>query len=161
MEVKQRVANISRFFSMLLVIGSLLFMYGYGSDTHTVLPAIHNWAASFSKSFIFYLGLSVFGVINFLFNWWIKTYRDSTVVDEQSFLFRSVSQKSRVLIWFTYLLVTFNVLLTSVITYIAFVRIDGTVAENRYFFIPLIGLIIFLIVSIGGLMVMMTSQRRP
>ncbi len=161
MEVKQRVANILRFFSMVLVVIGLLFMYAYGSDAHSASPAMTNWATSFSKSFIFYLGLTIFGVINILFTWWIKSYRDTNTFDGWSFLFKSEAQKSWLLIWFTLQLAVFNFLLASVIAFIGFVRIEGVAAESKFFFIPVIGLALFILVLVGGAFLILNSFRKP
>ena len=89
MEVKQRVANIVRFISMVAVLTALLFMYGYGTDDQVVRSFSEESFSQVSKSTIFYSGLAVFAIVNFLLMWGIKAYREVQGIYPQSRLFKS------------------------------------------------------------------------
>lgn len=151
MEIKQRVANILRFFSMVAVIASLLFMYAYGTDDHTILPKKEIFLSGTSKSTLFYIGLAVFAVFNLVMNWGIKVYRETEGFDENSLLFRNEFQKERNLFWLTLLLASVNILITSVMTYIAFIKIDGPSAQGGFLYMPIVGGLILLVSIIGTL----------
>ena len=150
MELKQRVANIFKFLSMTVVIGSLVFMYAYGSDAHSVNIPDQSWFSEVSKTVIFYTGLIIFGIVNIIFNWWIKIYRETDGFDARSLLFKSAYRKSAMLVWFTALMAAVNFFISTVIIYVAFIKIDGISAESRYFFIPVAGLVLLLMVTFSG-----------
>lgn len=150
MEVNQRIANIFKFLSMTIVIGSLVFMYAYGSDLHSVNIPNQSWLSDISKTTIFYAGLIIFGVVNIIFNWWIKIYRETDGFDARSHLFKSVYHKSVMLVWFTALIAAVNFFISTAIIYVAFIKIDGISAESRYFFIPVAGLTLLLLVTLSG-----------
>jgi hypothetical protein len=150
MELKQRVANIFKFLSMAIVIGSLMFMYAYGSDAHSVTMPDQSWLSEVSKTTIFYTGLIIFGIVNIIFNWWFKMYRETDGFDARSFLFKSEYRKAELLVWFTVLMAVVNFFISTVITYIGFIKIDGIAAESKYFFIPLAGLAVLLLVIVSG-----------
>ena len=159
MEVKQRIANIIKFLSMAALIGSLLFMYAYGSDAHSTRVPEQGWLAGLSKTTIFYTGLIVFGMLNVIFNWWIKMFRETSGFDPKSFLFKNEYRKSILLVWFTLLLAAVNFFISTVITYIAFIKIDGVSAEIRYFFLPVAGLSVFVLVAVGGVVLVLRKTQ--
>lgn len=150
MEIKQRVANMFKFFSMLSIIVSLLFMYAYGSDDHSVLVLEQGWLSDISKATIFYTGLIIFGVINIIFNWWIKMYKETRGYDDKSLLFKNEYHKAGMLVWFTSLMAAINIFISALILYIAFIKIDGISAEGRFIFIPVAGLLFLVLVVVVG-----------
>lgn len=152
MEVNHRIANIFKFLSMAIVIGSLVFMYAYGSDTHSVKIPDQSWLSEISKTTIFYAGLIIFGIINIIFNWWIRLYRDADGFDARLLLFKNEYRKSAMLVWFTSLMAAVNFFIAAIITYIAFIKIDGISAESRYFLIPIAGLALLLLVAVSGIL---------
>ena len=151
MEIKQRVANILRFLSMAAVVASLLFMYAYGTDEHTILPEEDTFLSGISKNTLFYAGLSVFAVFNLVVNWGIKVYRAAEGFDENSLLFRDEFHKERNLFWLTLLLASVNILITSVMTYIAFIKIDGPSAQGGFLYMPIVGGLLLLVSIVGTL----------
>jgi hypothetical protein len=148
-EIRQRVANIIRFLSMAGVVGSLLFMYAYGADEHNVRPATEDVLTGISKANLFYYGLVIFGVCNVLMNWGIKVYREASGYDESSRLFKNETHKARILFWLTLSLAAINLLITSAVTFTAFIKIEGVSAQTDYLPIPIIGLILFFLALIG------------
>jgi hypothetical protein len=148
-EAKQRAANIFRFLSMMVVIGALLFMYAYGTDEHSIRPQEYGLIEGFSKTALFYYGLVIFGVLNILANWGIKVYRDVIGYDMNSRFFKNEMHKARILFWLTLTLTAINLLIASVVAYIAFIRIDGASAQTDYLHLPIIGLALLVIVLIG------------
>lgn len=148
-EIRQRTANIVRFLSMAGVVGSLLFMYAYATDDHNIRPASEDVLSGISKTTLFYYGLGVFGVFNVLMNWGIKVYREATGYDKSSRLFKNESHKARILFWLTLALAAINLLITSVVTFVAFIKIEGISAQTAYLPIPIIGLILLFVVLTG------------
>ena len=63
-EVNQRFARFTKTFSMLLVIGSLLYMYAYVPESGIVTQTDRYWILELSKAQLFYIGLTVFGIFN-------------------------------------------------------------------------------------------------
>lgn len=158
MEVKQRVANIVRFLSMGFVVASLLFMYGYGTDVHSIRPLGNSWLAGASKAGIFYAGLGIFGVFNLLMNWGIKMYREADGFDGK-LLFRNESQKAKLMVWLTLLLAAINFFISAIVAYLGFIKIDGVSAERQYIYLPVIGALV-LIVAISGLVVALFTRQK-
>jgi ABC-type polysaccharide/polyol phosphate export permease len=148
-EIRQRAANIVRFLSMAGVVGSLLFMYAYGADEHNIRPVAEDVLSGISKTTLFYYGLGVFAVFNVLMNWGIKVYREATGYDKSSRLFKNETHKARILFWLTLMLSAINLLITSAVTFIAFIKIEGVSAQTDYLPIPIIGLTILFVVLVG------------
>jgi ABC-type polysaccharide/polyol phosphate export permease len=151
-EIRQRTANIFRFLSMAGVVGSLLFLYAYGADEHNIRPSTGDWLEDISKTALFYYGLAIFGVFNVLVNWGIKVYREAVGYDQNSRLFKNEMHKAGILFWLTLTLAVINILIASVVTYMAFIKIEGVSAQTDYLHIPVIGLS-FLLIAIIGLLI--------
>ena len=158
-EIKQRVANIIRFVSMISVVAALLFMYAYGADDHVIRPDTDDVLTQIPKSTIFYTGLVVFAIFNLLMNWGIKAYRETRGFDANSLLFRSENQKSRVIFWLTLLLAALNFLLGFFISYIGFIKIEGLDAQKGYLHLPIIGLVITIVAFIGLLIAVISKKN--
>ena len=141
-ELNQRGANFFKFFSMVLVFGSLLYMYAYTTDRSDILNVTGNWLTGIPKAHIFYYGLGTFAIINLAMNYWINIYRNVKGIDEHSFLFKNKLHKERLLMWFTYLLAGTNFLIATIVTYLAFIKINEVSSASGYVYIPLVGLIL-------------------
>jgi fatty acid desaturase len=148
-EIRQRVANIIRFVSMIGVVASLVFMYAYGMDGHTVEVKKESWLDTVDRSTLFYYGLGIFAIFNFIMNWGIRVYRDAQGNMDGSIFFKSESHKAGIVFWLTLLLATINFFIALIITYIGFMRIQGEEVGSTYFALPLLGLILLLTAVIG------------
>ena len=148
-EIKQRIANICRFLSMISVLASLLFLYGYGTDNNQITVGEQGKFWSLPKATLFYSGLIVFGLLNILTSFGIKIYRDSSGQDTRSLLFRSEEQKANVLVWLTFSAAAVNVLLATTMVFIAFIKIDGLDSAFQYAYIPLLGIVLFVAAIVG------------
>ncbi len=157
-EIKQRVASIIRFVSMVSVVAALLFMYAYGTDDHVIRSESNSILPQIPKSTIFYSGLVVFAIFNLLMNWGIKVYREAQGIDSNSILFRSENQKARVIFWLTLLLAAINFLLGFFISYLGFIKIEGFDAQNDYLHLPIIGLVITIVTFIGLLIAIISKK---
>jgi len=149
LETKFRVANIIRFISMITVLAALLLMYAYGSDEHSVGSTSGGFLPNISKATIFYTGLGVFAIFNILMNWGIRVYRDATGFDPASRFFRSETHKAGILFWLTLVLAALNFLLSFMLAYIGFIKIEGFSAQQDYIAMPFIGVSLFFVVLIG------------
>ncbi|MCK5104673.1 MAG: hypothetical protein KAQ62_02930 [Cyclobacteriaceae bacterium] len=134
---------------MLTVFGSLLYMYAYASDRLNFLNTSQDWITELPKAHIFYFGLGVFAIFNLILNVGISMYKNTKGIDNRSILFKSKEQKERLLMWFTYLLAGINFLITSIIIYLAFVKINGVTGSSYYVYIPVTGLIILVGIVVG------------
>jgi hypothetical protein len=141
-ELNQRGANFFKFFSMVLVFGSLLHMYAYTTDRPDILNVTGNWLIGMPKAHIFYYGLGTFAIINMVMNYWINMYKNVKRFDEKSLLFRSKQHKEILLMWFTYLLAGTNFLIATTVTYLALIKINEVSSTAGYVYIPLVGLIL-------------------
>jgi ABC-type polysaccharide/polyol phosphate export permease len=141
------------------VVASLLFMYGYGTDVHSIGPMGSGLLAGASKAGIFYAGLGIFGVFNLLMNWGIKIYREADGFDGRSFLFRNEFQKAKLLVWLTLSLAAINFFISAIVAYIGFIKIDGTPAERQYIYLPVLGALV-LIVTISGLAIALFTRQK-
>ena len=77
-------------------------------------------------------------------------YREADGFDARSLLFKSEYRKAELLVWFTVLMAVVNFFISTAITYIGFIKIDGIAAESKYFFIPLAGMAVLLLVIVSG-----------
>jgi len=148
-EVNQRVANFLKFFSMVMVFGSLLYMYAYSTDSSDHLNTTRDWLTGMPKAHIFYFGLGIFAIINLAMNFWINMYKKVKEIDEKSILFRSKRHKERLLMWFTFLLIGTNFQIASFVTYLAVIKINEDSAASGYAYIPAVGFILFAGILIG------------
>lgn len=124
-------------------------MYAYGADEHSIRPQSFDILGGISKTTIFYYGLAIFGVFNILVNWGIKVYRDAIGYDNNSRFFKNEKHKARILLWFTLTLAAINMLVASVVVYIAFIRIEGASAQTDFLHLPIIGLALLVIMIVG------------
>ena len=143
-ELNLRVANFLKLFSMLIVLGSLMYMYAYVNDRMEFLNHSPGWLMNVSKSHIFYSALVVFAVFNLLLNVALSIYKSADGYDENSLLFRSKLQKERLIMWFTYLLAAINLLIGCSIIYVAFIRINDVNNHMDYIYIPGFGVLILI-----------------
>ncbi len=144
-----RFADFAKNLSMLTVIGSLLYMYAYSSDEMDFINNSKNWITELPKTLIFYFGLGIFAIFNFTFIVGIGMYKNVQGVDEMSILFKSKEQKQRLLMWFTYLWAGINILITSIIFYLALSKIHKVNDISEFLYLPTIGLLVLAFVFIG------------
>lgn len=131
------------------VVAALLFMYAYGTDDQVVKSFSEEYLSGVSKNTIFYSGLAVFGVFNFLMVWGIKTYREAKGFDPGSRFFKNEMHKGRILFWITLLLASANFMMGLIITYIGFIKIEGIFAQAGYIHLPIIGVGLFAVALVG------------
>jgi len=158
MEIKQRIANIARFVSMMLFIGGLLFFYSYASDAIGRSITEDYYILQLPKSLIFYSMLILFAVFNIIMNLAVRLYRDAKGEDQSSRLFFSAHQKVVVTFWATLTIAGFNALLATFLFYVGFVRIEELAAITGSIAIPVLGIISFL-VPFSGLIVTLLTKR--
>ncbi len=144
-----RFASFAKNLSMLMVIGSLLYMYAYASDDMDFMNASNNWIAELPKTLIFYFGLGIFAVFNFTFIAGIGMYKKVQGIDEKSILFKSKEHKQRLLMWFCYLWAGINVMITSIILFLALSKIHNVADISNFIYLPAIWLFVLTVVFIG------------
>ena len=148
-EVNMRVANFIKFFSMMMVIGSLLYMYAYSSDRLNFLDESQDWISDMPKSSIFYAGLGLFALFNITMHIGINMYKNVEGIDERSVFFKSKQQKEKLLIWFTSIIAGVNVFITSIVLYLAMLKINEASVDSDFVYIPLVGMIILIAPFVG------------
>ena len=148
-EVNMRVANFIKFFSMMMVIGSLLYMYAYSSDRLNFLNESQDWISDVPKSSIFYAGLGLFALFNITMHIGINMYKNVEGIDERSVFFKSKQQKEKLLIWFTSIIAGVNVFITSIVLYLAMLKINEASVDSDFVYIPLVGMIILIAPFVG------------
>lgn len=148
-EVNMRVANFIKFFSMMMVIGSLLYMYAYSSDRLNFLNESKDWISEVPKSSIFYAGLGLFALFNIPMHIGINMYKNVEGIDERSVFFKSKNHKEKLLVWFTYMLAGVNVFITSIVLYLAMLKINEASFDSDYVYIPFFGMIILIAPFVG------------
>ena len=148
-EVNIRVANFIKFFSMMMVIGSLLYMYAYSSDRLNFLDESQDWISDMPKSSIFYAGLGLFALFNITMHIGINMYKNVEGIDERSVFFKSKQQKEKLLIWFTSIIAGVNVFITSIVLYLAMLKINEASVDSDFVYIPLVGMIILIAPFVG------------
>ncbi len=148
-EISVRVANFLKVFSMLMVIGSLLYMYGYATDKVDSVFSDSDWFTDISRAYFFYVGLGLFVLFNVVMHIVIYIYKNTNAVDANSILFRSKKQKGDILVWLTFLLAGINTFLTTIIVFIAFAKINEISGQSSLMYIPLAGFIILFGIFIG------------
>ena len=148
-EVNIRVANFIKFFSMMMVIGSLLYMYAYSSDRLNFLNESQDWISDMPKSSIFYAGLGLFALFNITMHIGINMYKNVEGIDERSVFFKSKQQKEKLLIWFTSIIAGVNVFITSIVLYLAMLKINEASVDSDFVYIPLVGMIILIAPFVG------------
>lgn len=148
-ETNLRVANFLKSFSMILVIGSLLYFYAYASDRLNFLYESDNWIIQIPKSYIFYSGLGFFALSNLLMNVGILMYKNADGLSEQSIFFKSKIKKQKLLTWFAYMIAGVNFFVTTIVLYITMVKINELAGDTEYIFLPMIGLLILTGIIVG------------
>ena len=148
-EVNIRVANFIKFFSMMMVIGSLLYMYAYSSDRLNFLNESQDWISEVPKSSIFYAGLGLFALFNITMHIGINMYKNVEGIDERSVFFKSKHQKEKLLVWFTSILAGVNVFITSIVLYLAMLKINEASVDSDFVYIPFVGMIILIAPFVG------------
>ena len=144
-----RVANFIKFFSMMMVIGSLLYMYAYSSDRLNFLNESQDWISDVPKSSIFYAGLGLFALFNITMHIGINMYKNVEGIDERSVFFKSKQQKEKLLIWFTSIIAGVNVFITSIVLYLAMLKINEASVDSDFVYIPFVGMIILIAPFVG------------
>ena len=144
-----RVANFIKFFSMMVVIGSFLYMYAYSSDRLYFLNESQDWISEVPKSSIFYAGLGLFALFNITMHIGINMYKNVEGIDERSVFFKSKHQKEKLLIWFTSILAGVNVFITSIVLYLAMLKINEASVDSDFVYIPFFGMIILIAPFVG------------
>jgi TRAP-type C4-dicarboxylate transport system permease small subunit len=145
-EVKQRVANIIRFLSMIAAIGSLLFMYAYSTDQHAINHQQTSLFYGISKTTLFYAGLVVFLIFNTSINWGIGAYRSAEGSGQQLHFLSDETRKNKVLFWLTLLMAAINIMIASLALFAAVIMIDGPSHARSYAYMPIVGLLFLLVV---------------
>jgi len=158
MEIKQRLANIARFGSMMLFVGGLLFFYGYASDAIGRSITQDYYILQLPKSLIFYSMLGLFAAFNIIINIALRMYKETRGEDRSTVLFYSTHQKNVVIFWATLTIAGFNALLAAFLFYVGFVRIEEMAAMTGYIAILFLGISCFL-VPFSGLIVTLLTKR--
>ncbi|MHC1599166.1 MAG: hypothetical protein ACXQT0_06310, partial [Candidatus Methanofastidiosia archaeon] len=70
-------------------------------------------------------------------------------IDERSVFFKSKNHKEKLLVWFTYMLAGVNVFITSIVLYLAMLKINEASVDSDFVYIPLVGLIILIAPFVG------------
>ncbi len=158
MVIRQRLANITRFISMIIFVGSLLFFYAYVSDATSRAVENDFYLMQLPKGLIFYSMLALFAVFNILMNMGIRMYRESRGADGNSRLFYSKNQKEAILMWTNLLVAGFNMLLSGLLIYVGFMRIVEMASVGGQIFIPVLAILLFL-VPLSGLGYTLFTRR--
>ncbi|NJN26271.1 MAG: hypothetical protein HC819_09985 [Cyclobacteriaceae bacterium] len=154
--ISMRGANFLKVFTMLLVIGSLLYMYAYSAGPDAIIADTSNWFSTIDKALIFYVGLGVFALFNIMMYTAIYMYRNQ--IDRlNDYLFKNKKSKERILLWMNYLVSGINLCLVSIVLYIAFAKINELSDATALRYLPIAGLL-FLIVSATGLVVAVVKK---
>ncbi len=146
--VNQRVANFVKFFSMLMVFGCLLYMYAYTSGKENS-GADHGWFFELSSKQIFFFGLAIFAIFNLVMNMAISTYKNSQIKDGNSIIFGSEEKKEKLLLWFTYVSASVNVLIATIIAFLALVRLNEQANISGLAMLPTAAMILFIVACFG------------
>lgn len=158
MEIRNRLANIARFLSMMVFIGGLAFFYGYASDAIGRSVTHDYYIMQLPKSLIFYSMLVLFAAVNIIGNVAVKLYKDAKGIDRSSKLFYSIRQKEMVAFWATLTIAGFNMLLAAFLFYIGFIRIEELAAMTSNTVIPILGIFCFMIPFSGLLGTLLTKR---
>jgi len=148
-EISVRAANFLKVFSMVMVVGSLVYMYGYSTDKVDFIYSDPDWFTDLTKTYFFYAGLGIFVLFNLIMHSMIYLYKNTQGLDPKSFLFRSKKQKRNVLLWLTYLLAGINFFLTTIVVFIALAKINEVSGQSALMYIPLAGFIFVFGIFIG------------
>lgn len=148
-ELDVRVANFFKMFSMFLVMLSLLYMYGYVDDRMEFLNNSQDWISTTPKAYFFYFGLGFFAIFNLLINVGISVYKRAEGFDAKSILFKNKKHKRKLLVWFTYFVAGVNFLISSIIFYLALIRINEVNDRSQYIYVLALGLVVLLGITIG------------
>jgi len=137
---------------MFLVLGSLLYMYGYVNDRMDFLITSQNWMIKLPKAYIFYAGLGIFALFNLTINAAINMYKSAEGINKNSFLFRDFEHKQRMLFWIISLQAGINLLISCMIIYMALIRINEVSNKMEYIYIPTFGLVVLSGILVGILL---------
>ena len=152
-ELSFRVAKFLKMMSMFLVLGSLLYFYAYVDDRlDAIIPASGGWFSEISKSVVFYTGLGIFAVFNLVINAVLSVFKGTNRYDQRSLIFKSEVHKEQIWLWLLYLTAAVNVLISSIITYIALLRMNQAEGTADYAFVPGFGFLVTL-VALAGILV--------
>ena len=158
-ELYFRTANFLKMLSMFMVLGSLLYFYAYVDDRLTLIsPSSNDWYSELSKSYVFYVGLVIFAVFNLAMNAILSIYRSAEKYDENSLLLKSEIHKERIWLWIIYMIGGVNFLISSVITYLALLRINKISNNMEYAFLPIFGFLVVATTLIGLLIAIFNKQ---
>ncbi|MCG8307690.1 MAG: hypothetical protein MI975_09900 [Cytophagales bacterium] len=139
-ELNLRIAGFLKVLSMLTVIGSLIYMYGYVHDDRMeFLKNSQGWLNETPKSYLFYFALFVFAIFNLLLNIGLSMYKNSEGYSKESLLFYSQPKKEKLIVWFTHFIAGVNLLITCGVMYVALIRINGLSDSTDYVYIPVFG----------------------
>jgi hypothetical protein len=141
-ELSFRIANFLKTLSMFIVLGSLLYFYAYVDvRLDQIFPTSGDWYSQLSKSAIFYTGLGTFAVLNLVMNAVLGIYKSTKSYDEKSLLFKNEIHKERIWLWFIYLIAGVNVLISSMIIFLALIKINQEESETGYAFLAVVGFV--------------------
>ena len=147
-DVNIRVASFLKMVSMLMVIASLIFMYGYAEDRLNFTRTANIWIREVPKSYLFYGALVSFAALNLFLNVGLSIYKNSRGYNKNSYLFRSKEKKEKLVVLINYLIAGANLLITTILIYIALMRINDTRDPLDYIYLPVLGILV-----LAGIMV--------
>ena len=148
-EISIRGANFLKVFSMMMVVGSLIYMYGYATDKLDVMNPEIESVTSLSKAHIFYAGLGLFVLFNLVMHVILHMYKSAQGFDPKSYLFKNKLHKARIIVWITYLLAGINIFLTTIITFVALAKINEATGTTPLIYFPIVGFCILIFIIIG------------
>jgi ABC-type Fe3+-siderophore transport system permease subunit len=156
-ESRARIGNFLKVFSMITVIGSLLYMYGYNTERTDLFNDQPGRLIEFSKEKIFYVGLGFFVTFNLIVHLLIYLYNNAKGIDPESKIFRSKKQKSAFSAGLSFILAGINIFIASMILYIAFIKINEVSGQSAWIYIPIVGFAVLLISATGLIRAFMTK----
>lgn len=146
--VNQRVANFIKLFSMFMVFGCLLYMYAYTSGKEN-LGSTHGWFFELSSKQIFLFGLTVFAIINIVMSLGINTYKNAQIKDGNSVVFKSEEKREKLLMWFTYVAASVNVLIATIVAFLALVKLNEGANISGLALLPTAAMVLFIVACFG------------
>ena len=126
---------------MFLVVGILIYMYGYVEDRVNFLTNSNDWFNGIAKDHLFYGALVTFAVCNLILNIGLSMYKSSEGYSYKLSLFKTKELKEKLIMLFTYLIAGVNILLASILLYVTLFRINNDSDPLDYIYFPAFGIL--------------------
>lgn len=142
---------------MFMVFGCLLYMYAYTSGLNGG-ENTHGWFFELSSKQVFFFGLAVFAIFNLVMNMGISTFKNTQVKDGNSMVFRNEEKREKLLMWFTYVAASVNVLMATIIAFLALVKLNGQANISGLALLPTAAMILFIVACSGVFRMLIQKQ---